>query len=322
MLSLLVANVVYLLPSRPVRASGSSLRGLRMDAADDERQLVQLAALTDRGQRGSPGDKSQFNALVQTLEAAAPPADAQLMNGEWRLLYSTETPYQSSPFFWAFRQATSMATTPIAIPSGGVLPGDSLADAVYAITDAIPFYDIGSARVVIEGVCDEMTGCPVPDEFDSTSDGASDGDEPSDGTSDPSAKRGGGSATGSLESRVELTTRLFGLPVASSIMTTTATVEGTDPAFASDTGASTLDLELTIGTTTAAQSTLAQSIPQAAGLLGPFPSGDALEMASKGSSKVMLRTTYLTESMRISRPILADGVADPRSVFVYTKEDL
>ena len=55
--------------------------------------------------------------------------------------------------------------------------GDSLADAVYAITDAIPFYDIGSARVVIEGVCDEMTGCPVPDEFDSTSDGASDGDE-------------------------------------------------------------------------------------------------------------------------------------------------
>ena len=125
-----------------------------------------------------------------------------------------------------------------------------------------------------------------------------------------------------LESRGELTTRLFGLPVASSIMTTTATVEGTDPAFASDTGASTLDLELTIGTTTAAQSTLAQSIPQAAGLLGPFPSGDALEMASKGSSKVTLRTTYLTESMRISRPILADGVADPRSVFVYTKEDL
>ena len=199
MLSLLVANVVYLLPSRPVRASGSSLRGLRMDAAAaaaaDERQLVQLAALTDRGQRGSPGDKSQFNALVQTLEATAPPADAQLMNGEWlltrprrRISRALSSGRSGRRRRWRRRRSRSRQAACSRATARRRRVRDHRRD---------PFYDIGSARVVIEGVCDEMTGCPVPDEFDSTSDGASDGDEPSDGTSDPSAKRGGGSATGS-----------------------------------------------------------------------------------------------------------------------------
>ena len=82
--------------------------------------------------------------------------------------------------------------------------------------------------------------------------------------------------------------------------------------------------------TAAKQCTIAALLPQLDELL-KFPSGDALDLIRPLSSKVMLRTTYLTKTMRISRPLLDlgddsspfsdEGVTD--AVFVYARtEDL
>jgi hypothetical protein len=89
-----------------------------------------------------------------------------------------------------------------------------------------------------------------------------------------------------------------------------------------------LEVELTIQTTEAAQSTLTELsalfpalFPAVAGLLGPVSSGDALEVLRKGASKVRVITTYLSSSgLRISRPILELDKEEERAVFVYARE--
>ena len=61
--------------------------------------------------------------------------------------------------------------------------------------------------------------------------------------------------------------------------------------------------------------------PQLEPILGPFPSSSALEAAAEGSSTVRLRTTYLTQDLRISRPLLSlgdDELADG-GIFVYAR---
>jgi hypothetical protein len=49
-----------------------------------------------------------------------------------------------------------------------------------------------------------------------------------------------------------------------------------------------------------------------------FPSGAALELIKKRSSFVRLRTTYVSDTLRISRPVL-EGVANADAVFVYSR---
>eukprot|EP00965_Chrysotila_dentata_P089375 2951282-Pleurochrysis_carterae.AAC.1 len=61
--------------------------------------------------------------------------------------------YRSSPFFWAFRQASAQLSTPVGVPSGGVRAGDPFAAAVFAITDALPFYDVGAVTQIFSNVC-------------------------------------------------------------------------------------------------------------------------------------------------------------------------
>lgn len=73
------------------------------------------------------------------------PIDNALLNGEWRLIYATEAVTRSSPFFWAFRKATSGTYQPIPL-----LPA-ALSDALFAITDGIPFASVGSATQTITG---------------------------------------------------------------------------------------------------------------------------------------------------------------------------
>ena len=108
----------------------------------------------------------------------------------WRLLYSSETgAYRSSPFFWAFAQTTRDYATPVAVPSSTIQAGDPVAAAVYAITDAIPFYDVAAVTQTISGACDPELGCEVDDDDDDDvtsgpADGATFVEEPSDGTSD------------------------------------------------------------------------------------------------------------------------------------------
>ena len=128
--------------------------------------------------------------------------------------------------------------------------------------------------------------------------------------------------------------RNFGLPKAKSLMTTKCTV-GTvlaeTLAEASAPSPRAIDVELRVETTTAAQSSLAAALPDVfAGLNAfAFPSGDALDAVAPRSSRVTMRTTYLSQTLRISRPMpdLADappsgrGDGDgSRAVFVYARD--
>ena len=101
------------------------------------------------------------------------------------------------------------------MPSGG-----ALASAVLGITDAIPFYDIGSVVQRISNVCGELSGCTFEEMWGDEDDAAGSTDQsfPSEGTQFAGAATG----DGRLESEVELVIgRNFGLPAAKSLMTTT-----------------------------------------------------------------------------------------------------
>jgi len=301
------------------RAAVPSCSALAWECSSaEEAQLVQLCAKTDRGQRCTEADKAQFASLIAALEGEAPATDATLLNGRWRLLYSSEAVYRSSPFFSAFRQASSGMATPLPVPSGGVERGDPVSEAVYAITDAIPFYELGPAEQVISGVCSDAAGCPVPDAAgEPASDGGGSQDEPSDGGSD------GPAPPGSLVSRVEIrVSRLFGLPPLSTFMTTASKLAQPPPLEGAGGGeGGPIDVLLTIESTSAADSTLAALLPPLGNLLENFPSGAALEAARRGSATVRLRTTHLSSSLRISRAVLdlADG-EESSGVFVFSRE--
>ena len=174
-----------------IRAADTSSfkASMLLEEAQGPEALLRLCAATDRGQRCTSAERALIASLVRDMEGDAPRADATMLNGNWRLLYaSTPSVYRSSPFFWAFKQALAGSTTPIAIPGGGVQPGDAVAEAIYAITDGIPFYNLGAVYQIISGVCGVDTACEVEyAEGTAPSDGASSADEPSDGTSDRAA---------------------------------------------------------------------------------------------------------------------------------------
>ena len=188
MLAIFMIPLAWLLSSAPSplrspasRSATPTLTAASAQAAEAEAALLRLAAITDRGQRTSAVDRSELLKLVAELEATAPLASAPDLNGEWRLACAIgETPYRSSPFFWAFRQATQGLTTPIAIPGAEVQAGDAVASAVYGITDSIPFYDIGSVVQRISGVCSDLDGCEIEPDEDIAANG-DDGGTPSDG---------------------------------------------------------------------------------------------------------------------------------------------
>jgi len=257
--------------------------------------LLRLSAATDRGQRASAAERDQLLELVQQCEAAALAADAMDLNGEWRLILSLgEKAYRSSPFFWAFRQATAGLKTPVGIPGANVEAGEPWASAVYGFTDTIPFYEIGS-------VVQRFSGIPK------TQSELSNGSLPS-----PSQ------LGGDLESQVKLEIgRLFGLPSMSSQMTTTAAVQ----TIPRKDGA--VEVELQIQRTSAKQSTIASLLPALEPLLEQFPSGEALELIRKGSSYVRLQSTFPTRDLRISRPTLVNAPDEEvDAIFVYVREPI
>ena len=134
-----------------------------LEDAQGPEALLRLCAATDRGMRCTSAERARIASLVRDMEAGAPPADATMLNGNWRLLYaSTPSVYRSSPFFWAFKQALAGSTTPVAVPGGGVQPGDAVAEAIYAITDGIPFYNLGAVYQIISGVRGVDTAIPNP----------------------------------------------------------------------------------------------------------------------------------------------------------------
>mmetsp|Transcript_8067 Transcript_8067/g.19686 ORF Transcript_8067/g.19686 Transcript_8067/m.19686 type:complete len:322 (+) Transcript_8067:30-995(+) len=107
-------------------------------------QLLQLCAVTARGRSSTASQRSRIDAAISAIEASLPsdasPASDPLLNGEWDLVYGSETLTRASPFFSAFRNALSGVSQPFPI-----LPG-AMSEAFFAITDGLPFQTVG--RVV------------------------------------------------------------------------------------------------------------------------------------------------------------------------------
>ena len=284
----------------------------------------------DRGQRATEMQALQMRQLISQLEHTAPVADATQLNGNWRLLAALgESAYRSSPFFWAFRQATAKLSTPVSIPGGDTAAGGPLSSAVFAITDSIPFYDIGAVVQRIDGVCSEEDGCAVPEAGElEAGDGVTSELEPSDGLSSGSGPGfGAPAAFASLESEVVLRIgRNFGLPAAQSLMTTSCvlSVLPRETGDAAGVPSSAIDVDVRVERTKAAQSTLAQLLPQLDDALA-FPTGDALDALSSGSATVRLRSTIIDNALRVARPLLdlGDGQlgAVDGPIFVYTRDE-
>jgi hypothetical protein len=115
------------------------------------------------------------------------------------------------------------------------------------------------------------------------------------------------SGVGTLVSRVKVAT-LNGM--ATSMMTTRAKIIGTQGYDG---------LELQIETTQPEESTIVKTLlgPLASvveGSLPSFPSGVALERIAPGSSRVVMKTTFCDETLRISR-----NADEPNGIFVWTR---
>lgn len=59
-----------------------------------------------RGQLATPAERARVEDLIWELEVRTPIEDtatSQALLGRWALIYASEDPTRSSPFFWAFR---------------------------------------------------------------------------------------------------------------------------------------------------------------------------------------------------------------------------
>ena len=115
-------------------------------------------------------------------------------------------------------------------------------------------------------------------------------------------------SSGTLVSKIKVAT-LNGL--ATSMMTTKATIIGTRGYDG---------LELQVETTQPKDSTIVKTLlgPLASvveGNLPAFPSGEALEQVMPGSSRVIMKTSFCDETLRISR-----NANDLNGIFVWTRK--
>jgi len=225
-----------------------------MAASEKEAELLKLCAYTGRGTAAAADEKAKVDGVVEALESIDERNGANeknlMMNGNWKLVYASEDVTRSSPFFWAFRKATKGIFQPLPI-----LPSQ-LAEAVFAITDGIPFAKKGQATQRIE--------------LDSSGDGF-------------------------LISMVEVELSVFDvlLPPQTGFITTTSKIEA---------GTALGSSLLTVQTTQIKDSSwekipiLATSVKNSV-----FPSNEAFERVAQGSSEVEMRTTYLSDELRIVR---------------------
>jgi hypothetical protein len=102
--------------------------------------VMGIAAASDRGQTATLAEQSS---VEQFARSVAGDAGGKTLDGEWRLVWASEAPYRSSPFFWGFRKLCDGVTSPVL--------DDSFAEAVFKITDGIPFKNIAGAKQTISG---------------------------------------------------------------------------------------------------------------------------------------------------------------------------
>lgn len=93
---------MWTLPAAPSIASDEERTGLK-------RRLLELAAVTARGQCADFSTRVDVEDAVLRLESLSPPAPAgyeSSLTGRWRLAYASVALFQSSPFFWSFAAAS------------------------------------------------------------------------------------------------------------------------------------------------------------------------------------------------------------------------
>mmetsp|Transcript_107075 Transcript_107075/g.302796 ORF Transcript_107075/g.302796 Transcript_107075/m.302796 type:complete len:315 (+) Transcript_107075:69-1013(+) len=137
------------LPPAAAAAADAAIAASRAAVRQELRlELLAAAAATCRGQCGSSGAREGALRLVETLEALnptpAPASDADLLVGEWQLVFASEDVTRSSPFFWAWRQLLRGVADPFPL-TRAAFGTEGLAESIFAVTDGIPIKSIGQA---------------------------------------------------------------------------------------------------------------------------------------------------------------------------------
>jgi hypothetical protein len=226
-------------------------------------ELLTLAAVTDRGQRASAAQQLQASRLIAELESAPDEGGEARLEGDWELVYATEAPYRSSPFFAAFRKLTEGMTAAVR-PLGA--SSDALAESIFRITDGLPFKDVGVARQSIS-----------PTALVSRV-------ELSINLYDALIPRG----------RSLMTSTATIMPPVNKVVP-----PGVDEAAAQSTRP--LHTSLRVERTQVLESSIGELLPFLRIDDVRFPTSDVFERLRAGSSKIGMETTYLSPSMRISR---------------------
>jgi hypothetical protein len=118
-----VEEDLWTLPAPSVEASEA-------DRTQLKRRLLELAAVTARGQAANFSARVDAEDTVLQLESLCPTPPAAFegaLTGRWRLVYSSVELFRSSPFFWSF-SAASLA----------LLGSEEPAAAVFRITNSLP----------------------------------------------------------------------------------------------------------------------------------------------------------------------------------------
>lgn len=66
---------------------------------------------SDRGQLATVEERNRMEDIIWELEVRTPidnPATSEALEGRWALVYASEDPTRSSPFFWAFRHVIGL----------------------------------------------------------------------------------------------------------------------------------------------------------------------------------------------------------------------
>lgn len=126
---------------------GSASASAEGPAAALQKELLELAAATNRGQTGDESLRQRCEDVIAELEAVNPtgaPARSPLLEGRWRLIFASEDPTRCSPFFWALRDRMRGAKDPNPL-SRALFGGDDLLDNTLAFTDGVPIKTVGLA---------------------------------------------------------------------------------------------------------------------------------------------------------------------------------
>jgi PAP_fibrillin len=110
-ISVLLPCTLHLHPLQDVRRTASAGLGDQSQLRDSiKKEIMVLAATTNRGQLATQDEKDAVADLVYQLENLNPTpvtTDTSKLGGTWDLIFSDVQPFRSSPFFMAIGELFS-----------------------------------------------------------------------------------------------------------------------------------------------------------------------------------------------------------------------